>query len=189
MFGLFAQILIFGSIGFLSPTLALHLLSYKDFDEFWVGIYFGVPSIIYVLNGPLVSFYCKVIPRRGVILIGSFIFCLAVYAIGTSPIFDLPDSTKVIFMGLCLLGFSSAMVIIPIFPEMLHSIETQLPHIKGDELNNVSAGFFNSCLGVGEALGPISASILTHAVGFRSAEDILGSLILLYCILFFVING
>jgi hypothetical protein len=109
--------------------------------------------------------------------------------IGTSPLVGLPDSTKVIFMGLCLLGFSATMVVIPMFPEMLHSIEEALPHLKGDELNNVSAGFFNSCLGVGEALGPISASILTHALGFRSAEDILATLILIYCITFFTLNG
>jgi hypothetical protein len=109
--------------------------------------------------------------------------------IGTSPLWGLPDSTKLIFMGLCFLGFSTTMIVIPIFPEMLHSIEEALPHLKGDELNNRTAGFFNSCLGVGEALGPISASILTHAFGFRSAEDILGTLILIYCITFFLLNG
>jgi len=38
--------------------------------------------------------------------------------IGTSPILMIPDSTKVIFMGLCLLGFSSTMLIVPMFPEM-----------------------------------------------------------------------
>lgn len=81
------------------------------------------------------------------------------------------------------------MIVIPMFPEMLHSIEEALPHLKGDELNNQSAGFFNSCLGVGEALGPISASIMTHALGFRSAEDILGTSILIFCITFFLING
>lgn len=189
VFGLLSQILVYGAIGFLSPTLSLHLLSYQDFDVFWVGIFFGVPTILYILNTPLVSFYCKVISRRAVVLIGAGIFCLSVYMIGTSPIFSLPDSTKVIFMGLCLLGFSATMVVIPMFPEMLHSIEEALPHLKGDELNNVSAGFFNSCLGVGEALGPISASILTHALGFRSAEDILGTLILIYCVTYFLLNG
>ena len=189
IFGLLSQILVYGAIGFLSPTLSLHLLSYQDFDEFWVGIFFGVPTILYILNTPLVSFYCKIISRRAVVLIGAGIFCLSVYMIGTSPLVGLPDSTKVIFMGLCLLGFSATMVVIPMFPEMLHSIEEALPHLKGDELNNVSAGFFNSCLGVGEALGPISASILTHALGFRSAEDILATLILIYCITFFILNG
>jgi len=189
IFGLLSQILVYGAIGFLAPTLSLHLLSYQGFDSFWVGIFFGVPTILYIINTPLVSFYCKVISRRAVVLIGAGIFCLSVYMIGTSPIFGLPDSTKVIFMGLCLLGFSATMVVIPMFPEMLHSIEEALPHLKGDELNNVSAGFFNSCLGVGEALGPISASILTAAFGFRSAEDILGTLLLIYCVTYFLLNG
>jgi hypothetical protein len=36
-----------------------------------------------------------------------------------------------------------------------------MPELKGDELNNVSAGFFNSFLGAGETLGPITASLLT----------------------------
>ncbi len=148
-----------------------------------------MPTILYILNTPLVSFYCKVISRRAVILIGASILCLSGYMIGTSPILGFPDSTKVIFMGLCLLGFSTTMVVIPMFPEMLHSIEEALPHLKGDELNNVSAGFFNSCLGLGEALGPISASLLTHILGFRSSEDILATLILIFCVTFFFTNG
>jgi len=109
--------------------------------------------------------------------------------IGTSPVLMIPDSTKVIFMGLCLLGFSSTMLIVPMFPEMQHSIEEALPHLKGGVLNNITAGYFNSCLGVGEALGPISASILSHSVGFRSAEDIFATCILIYSIAFFMLNG
>jgi MFS family permease len=92
-------------------------------------------------------------------------------------------------MGLCILGFATAMIVIPIFPEMLHAIELKHPQLRGDELNNVSSGYFNSFLGVGEAIGPICASVLTHNFGFRSSEDILGSVILLYCILFFLLCG
>jgi MFS family permease len=95
----------------------------------------------------------------------------------------------VIFAGLCGLGFSAAMVAIPIFPEMLNSIEIRYPDIAGDELNNISAGYFNSCLGLGEALGPISASLLSHTLGFRMAEDILATLMLCYVAVFFFING
>lgn len=52
------------------------------------------------------------------------------------------------------------MVTVPILPEMLAVIEHDLPELKGDELNNVASGYFNSFLGVGETLGPISASLL-----------------------------
>jgi len=123
VFGLLAQILIYGSIGFLSPTMSLHLMEYEGFDEFWIGVYFGVPAIIYILNTPMVSFYCKIFTRRGVVFVGMCCFCFSIFLIGTSPFFSIPNLGKVIFMGLCVLGFASAMVVIPIFPEMLHSIE------------------------------------------------------------------
>jgi len=189
IFGLISQILVYGSIGFLGPTLALHLLKYQDFDEFWVAIYFGVPSIIYVLNTPLVSVYVKIINRRCVLLIGSLLLCMGVYFVGSSPMLGLEDSSKYIFVGLCLIGFSAALIVIPLFPEMLVSIETKLPELAGDELNNVSAGYFNAFIGVGEALGPISASLMVHKWGFRNSQDIVATLMFIYCVLFFAVNG
>lgn len=103
----------------MGPVMSLHLLSYEGFDEFWVGVYFGVPPIIYILNGLMVAFvYCKLINRRLIVLIGMSLFSLAILCIGTSPFLGLPDKPKVIFMGLNILGFSTAMVVIPLLPEM-----------------------------------------------------------------------
>jgi MFS family permease len=123
VFGLLAQLLVYGALGFLSPTMSLHLMSLPGFDEFWVGIFFGVPVIIYIINTPLVSFYLKWSSRRTVIFLGMTIFCVACAMIGTSPLLGIPNSTQIIFLGLCCVGFASSMVVIPIFPEMLHSIE------------------------------------------------------------------
>ncbi len=53
----------------------------------------------------------------------------------------------------------------------------------------MASGYFNSFLGVGEAIGPICASVLSHHFGFRSSEDILGSVIGVYCIFFFLLCG
>lgn len=93
VFGLLAQIIIYGSVAFFGPVMSLHLLTYEGFDEFWVGIYFGVPAIIYILNTPLVSFYCKAFTRRGVVWVGMCIFCTSIFLIGTSPALGIPDST------------------------------------------------------------------------------------------------
>jgi predicted MFS family arabinose efflux permease len=123
VFGLLAQIIVYGSLGFLSPTLSLHLLSYEGYDEFWIGVYFSVPAVIYIVNTPMVSLYCKFISRRGVVWLGMCCFCLSVFLIGTSPLLGVPDLGKVIFMGLCITGFAAAMIVIPIFPEMLFAIE------------------------------------------------------------------
>ena len=189
VFGLLAQLLVYGALGFLSPTMSLHLMSSPGFDEFWVGIFFGVPVIIYIINTPLVSFYLKWSSRRTVIFLGMTIFCVACAMIGTSPLLGIPNSTQIIFLGLCCVGFASSMVVIPIFPEMLHSIENQLPELKGDQLNNVAAGYFNSFLGVGEAIGPIFASVMTSWIGFRKSEDIVAGIIAAYCIAFFLLCG
>jgi len=187
IFGLISQIYIFGGIGFLSPTFTLHMVNnYEGFDEFWVGIYFAMPAVSYIINTLLVPIYCSKFSRKYVLLAGSCLFCLSIYMIGTSPFLGFPDSPKTIFMGSMLLGFSACMVTIPILPEMLHRIELDLPELKGDELNNVASGYFNSFLGVGETLGPISASLLTETYGFRVAFDVLATLIMAYCMCYMI---
>ena len=189
VFGLFSQVLVYGAIAFLSPTLSLHLTEYDGFDEFWVGMYFAVPSVIYVLNTPAVTFYCRVMSRRTVVFIGMFIFCISIFMIGTSPLLQMTDNSKFIFFGLVFLGFSAGMVVIPVFPEMLASIEARFPEMSVEDLNNVAAGYFNSCLGIGEATGPIFASVMTAEIGFRHAEDILGVLVILYLVFYFILLG
>lgn len=189
VFGLLAQIIVYGSIQFLAPTLALHLFTYEGYDEFWVGVYFSVPAVIYAVNTPMVSLYCKLFSRRGVVWLGMCCFCFSVFLIGTSPLLGIPNLGKVIFMGLCFLGFSTATIVIPIFPAMLDAVEERFPELIGEELNNVAAGYFNSFLGVGEAIGPISASLLTMQFGFRSSEDGIAILILVYCITYFMLCG
>lgn len=86
-------------------------------------------------------------------------------------------------------SFASAMVIIPIYPEMLHTIECSRPELVGDELNNLTAGFFNGCVGIGEAVGPLMASLVASSLSFRRAEDVIAIAITIYCILFFFIVG
>ena len=135
----------------------------------------------------MVTYYCKWFSSKTTILIGMSMFCLSIFFIGTSPLLSLPDNGYTMFIGACMLGFSACMVTIPLFPEMLHQIEIKMPELKGDELNNVSAGFFNSFLGAGETLGPITASLLTDQIGFRNSEDVLATLILVFCVVYIVV--
>ena len=48
---------------------------------------------------------------------------MSLYLIGTSPLLSIMDNHRIIFSGLMLLGFSAAMITIPLVPEVLHSIE------------------------------------------------------------------
>ena len=123
VFGICAQILVFGGVAFGQPTLALHLHSYEGFDKFWIGMYFAIPAIAYIVNTLLVSSYCKVFSRRSVIFFGLSCFTISLYLIGTSPMLGIKNSPRIIFAGLMLLGFSAAMISIPLIPEVINSVE------------------------------------------------------------------
>ena len=81
------------------------------------------------------------------------------------------------------------MITVPLLPEVLHEIENQCPHLAGEELNNVMSGFFNSCIGIGEALGPISAGFIISNHGFRGSCDIIASILVIYTMIFLIFNG
>ena len=123
IFGIMAQVLVFGGVAFGQPTLALHLASYEGFTNFWIGMYFAMPAVAYILNTLLVASYCKLLSRKGVIFFGLSLFSMSLYLVGTSPMLGMRDSPRVIFTGLMLLGFSAAMITIPLVPEVIHSIE------------------------------------------------------------------
>ena len=188
-FGVGAQILVFGAIGFGQPTLALHLASYEGFTKFWVGFYFAMPCIAYILNTIMVSKYCEYMPRKSIIFIGLALLSMSLYLIGTSPMLGIKDTKQTIFGGLMLLGFSAAMITIPLLPEVLYAIEQKFPNLAGEELNNVISGYFNSCMGIGEAVGPITAGMLVEIYGFRNSNDLIASTILTFTLLFFIVNG
>ena len=187
--GICAQILVFGGVAFSQPTLALHLDTYEGFTKFWIGMYFAIPAIAYIVNTLLVSSYCKVFSRRGVIFFGLACFSISIFLLGTSPMLGIIDNPKTILTGLILLGFSAAMISIPLIPEVISSVEIQFPDLVGEDLNNFISGCFNSGMGVGEALGPIASGILVESYGFRMSTDLVGIAIALFTILFFFFNG
>ena len=159
-FGTIAQILVFGGIAFFQPFLSLHLMKYEHFSSFWIGMYFAMPAIAYIVNTILVATYCKLLSRKVVIFIGLVFFSISFFFVGTSPMLEIENSSRLILIGLLLLGFSAAMITVPLLPEVLSEIENRFPHLKSEELNNVISGYFNSCIGIGEALGPITAGFI-----------------------------
>lgn len=187
--GVLAQVLVFGGVAFGQPTLALHLASYEGFTNFWIGMYFAMPAVAYIVNTLCVASYCKVLSRRGVIFVGLALFSMGLYLAGTSPMLGVKDSPSIILTGLMLVGFSAAMITIPLVPEVIHSIEHKLPDLAGEELNNVVSGYFNSSIGIGEALGPITSGMLVATLGFRKSNDVVGTLFIIFTLLFFVVNG
>ena len=171
-----------------TPVLAMHLSSYDGFTDIWIGFYFSAPAVTYIIMSFFVSEICNLLHRRMVLLIGLILFTLSVYMIATSPMLSFPDTSFTILMGLFLMGISNVMITVPLIPEILASVERQLPQLEGEELNNVISGYLSSSLGFGEALGPIISGALTEAVGFRRAFDLAASLILLFTMIYMIVN-
>ena len=159
-------------------------------EMFWIGVFFSLPAVMYIVGSLLIPCYLSIIGRRGVIFLAFVLLSLGMFMIGTSPLLNFPNSPKLIFAGLLLLGLAAAAITIPVLPEMLESIIEKHPMlVDSEELNDITAGYFNGCLGVGEAIGPIVASLLSAGIGFRTSCDALALTLLLYTVLFFCFNG
>ena len=117
-FGLLAQVLAMTLLGFMTPTLALHLNGY-GIETFWIGLYFSLPCVSYILGSLLIPHLEHLINRKGVIFCACVFLIFSFFMIGTSPLLNFDDSPKTIFFGLCIFGVSTSAITIPVLPEML----------------------------------------------------------------------
>ena len=69
------------------------------------------------------------------------------------------------------MGFGCGMIIIPIMPDMIESVEEKRLDIDIDELSNNISGLFIAFQGIGETAGPIMGSVLESNFDFRTALD------------------
>lgn len=58
-----------------------------------------------------------------VIFLGYFILTVACFLIGPSKILGFYNSPTLILLGLCFMGFGCGLIIIPIMPDIIESIE------------------------------------------------------------------
>ena len=122
-FGLLADLLVLGGISFGLPFLGTHLASYEGFTQGWIGVYYSAPAISFFINCLLIRKYTSILPRRLVILIGLIFNAIAIFCVATSPLLSMVNNPYTIFFGLILLGWSATLVIVPMVPELLSSIE------------------------------------------------------------------
>jgi len=104
-----------------------------------------------------------------VICIGYLIVTIAFFFVGPSQLLGIYNSPMITVFGLALMGFGCGMIIIPIMPDMIESIEEADPNIDEEELHNNISGLFIAFQGIGETSGPIMGSVLEDLYGFRVA--------------------
>jgi hypothetical protein len=68
-------------------------------------------------------------------------------------------------LGNIVMGLAYPAMLVPSLPEMIKQGRVAFPN-EADDVNDLASGIFNSGLGVGQILGPIFGSYLTHAFNF-----------------------
>lgn len=95
---------------------------------------------------------------------------MGMFLVGQSDVLGLDADADFVLLGLCLIGFAAALIAIPVMPECLESIEDEERlNFNPDEINNEISGLFVTFTGVGEALGPVTCSVLNELYGFTRA--------------------
>lgn len=183
-----SQILVYWTFTQLQPTLALHLESY-GYSGAFIGFSFAIPTLIYASTSPLIYILTERLRKSAVIMFGYSIASLAMFIVGTSSLFLIPNNPEAVVLGLAFLGFGCGMINIPVLPDMIESVEQVYPALNDSELNNHISGLFIACQGIGETIGPIFGSTAANLYGFRHTQEIIAFTLMTYMILYFLFCG
>ena len=106
---------------FMDPILAVHLTQ-KGIQEQQVGYIFGVIGFSQVIGSPIAGWLCSRLTGSLVMQIGLFASAVAIAMGGPSQILGLPDSLAFILVGMSLIGFFNAFIIVPVTSQVIRSV-------------------------------------------------------------------
>lgn len=101
-----------------------------------------IPTIIYASTSPLIFILTQKFKKSAVICFGYVIISIGLFLIGPSKMLGLYNAPAVIILGLLSLGFGCGMIIIPVMPDIIESIEERYPQIDDNMLSNIVSGLF-----------------------------------------------
>jgi len=172
------------------PLFGPRLSTDYGFSNLLIGFTFAVPTIAYILTGPLLlPLIAKKFESRATMMCGFFILGFSMTFVGPSNVFGFPDtSTAMMIIGLIVLGTGAACTVIPVIPEMMNAVEGQYEE-HSSEVSDTFSGIFNIAGGFGQIVGPSVAGVLADQVGFNWTFDIVFFIIIGYNIIYILVCG
>jgi MFS family permease len=172
------------------PVFGPRLIHDYGLSSFWVGACFALPTIFYILTGPIfLPLLTKGFEKRATMMVGFFILAVAAFLVGPSRILGFPkESAPLMIIGLGILGTGAAFTVIPVIPEMLDSVKDEYEGQQTELSDNFSA-IFNIAGGFGQIIGPSTAGLLNDQVGFNFTFDIIGGMILAFNLIYILACG
>lgn len=172
---------------FMEPILAERLVEF-NLDSMQIGFFFAIWPVFYIPASISVQYFPQKWDKRFTIIMSALFSTIAFIFVGPSVLFGFPDSLVFMGIGQALVGVFTAFMMIPGLPEMVESTIPLYPN-QEREVNNLSAGVYNSFLGFGQVVAPAFGAIVTEAVGFRMTADIVALVCFLFSIIYFAVAG
>ena len=96
---------------------------------------------------------------------------------------------SVMLIGLITSGLCLGPLVIPNMIEMMNATQLRYPDCDMEHASSLLSGILNCCMGMGMALGPIMGGYLEDRVGFAGTFNILGGLLIMMALLYFICAG
>lgn len=163
-----------GSLGFLDPTLSLHLSSY-GLSPALVGVVFLLIGGLYGFTQPIWGYIAdKKRNTRFMMSIGLWMSTVCYLLLGPSPLLKLPNDLWIVIFAVAMTGFCLGCALMPAFLDLFISARW---YGYPDDLatQGVVSGLFNSCFSRGGFIGPLLGGYLVDKVDFQWTSTIFAS--------------
>eukprot|EP00742_Colponemidia_sp_Colp-10_P002743 GILJ01002933.1.p1 GENE.GILJ01002933.1~~GILJ01002933.1.p1 ORF type:complete len:469 (+),score=58.53 GILJ01002933.1:38-1444(+) len=173
------------AFGFLDPTLAFHLESFK-LQPAILGLVFAVHGFMYAIAAPLTGWLVdKTKMPLPIICLGLVVLGMSLIMLGPAPfVSELLHGKQlaVIIVALVLFGFGSGVIMIAVMPDMIFSAKSIIPENSSDAVS----GLINGSLALGDTVGPMAGAFMTDHFGFAKGVFLFSLTIFFYAIIILV---
>ncbi|XP_061173557.1 MFS-type transporter SLC18B1-like [Saccostrea echinata] len=157
------------SLGFLDPTLALHVEKLPELNgkTALIGLMFLISGGVYSFTAPLWGYLTD---KKGIvktmIVLGGLVGAVGYLLMGPTPLIEqLPFELWSIILSLALMGLGIGCAIIPTFRGLIDSAK-ELGMEENMDTHGMVSGLFNSCFSLGAFMGPTVGGVLVEEFGF-----------------------
>lgn len=161
------------NMSFWDGFLAIEIQKQYGVPNERMGFVFLTLSTPYFLSCAFMNAFLKRIPNKL-----QFVLCLAIDTVATAlmghnSLLRLPgDKLWIVLLGMGALGTASALVFIPIMPEMIESFQLAFGMAEGqhpkldNELNDLVSGLTTQVICISTLIGPLFGGMLYDNIGF-----------------------
>ena len=172
------------AFSYFEPVLSFRLFEFTDSVQVH-SLIFSWMIGGYSAMALMVTLLIKQIKPINLVASGMLLWGFWNFLVGPSVF--LPDSIVLIALGLFLSGMTIVCCTVPQLPIMLECLESKYPtqaHIASDYCSSI----YNAVFSLGMFLGPVYGGHVTELLGFRVWCDIMGVILIIYSIVFYILN-